>query len=344
VGRVRRSAVRAGALLATASGVVPMLRRRRRRRADHRVFVFAYHDVSAAGEESEGVISAARLRRQVRALKRGYSFATLARAAALLAQPGALQEDLVVLSFDDGYAGNFEAAWPVLRDEGVPATIFVTTGFLDGKGLWFDFARRALAAAAEAGAARLPARLRRHLEVVFGGWPGAWSPQRAEGAVEHLKGVSPGARERLLAELAAAALRLAPAARPLSWAQVRELQAAGCEIGCHTVDHPILAQLPRRRQEQEVWLSRQRVAEETGSTPSSFAFPNGRAQDFDAASREVLREAGFRAACTTIRGSNRPGCDPLRLRRLGIGSDPAFVVAARMSGLADQERPGRAMG
>jgi|HubBroStandDraft_3_1064219.scaffolds.fasta_scaffold23470_2 peptidoglycan/xylan/chitin deacetylase (PgdA/CDA1 family) len=335
MGRVRRSALRAGALLATAAGVVPMIRRRRRRRADHRVFVFAYHDVCAEGPEREGVISAARLRRQVRALKREYGFATLARAGELLAEPGALGQDLVVLTFDDGYAGNFEAAWPVLRAEGVPATFFVTTGFLDGKGLWFDLARRALAAAARPRGAPLPARLRGSLELVFGEWPGAWSPARIEGAVEHLKGVSPAARDRLLAELAAAALTLAPAARPLSWAQVRELEAAGCEIGCHTVDHPILAQLPRRRQEQEIWQSRQRVAEETGRPPVSFAFPNGRARDFDGATCELLRAAGFRTACTTIRGSNRPGCDPLRLRRLGIGSDPAYVVAARMSGLGE---------
>ena len=344
MGGWRRSALHAGALLATASGVVPALRRRRRRRADHRVYVLEYHDVCAGGGERQGVVSAARLRRQVRSLKRGYRFATLSRAAALLAEPGALGEDLVVLTFDDGYAGNFEAAWPVLRDEGVPATVFLTTGFLDGRPLWFDFARRALAAALRAGAEgeELPPRLARSLDLAFGGgrggggWSGEGPPRRIEAALEHLKAVSPAVRERLLAELAAAALPPAPPARPLTWEQVRHLQAAGCEIGCHTVDHPILAQLPRRRQEEEIRQCRQRVSEETGSAPTSFAFPNGRAQDFTAVTCELLRAAGFTAACTTIRGSNRPGCDPLRLRRLGIGSDPAFVVAARLSGLADR--------
>lgn len=36
-----------------------------------------------------------------------------------------------VVTFDDGYRNNFTRAWPVLRDLGVPATIFVSTAYLD---------------------------------------------------------------------------------------------------------------------------------------------------------------------------------------------------------------------
>jgi peptidoglycan/xylan/chitin deacetylase (PgdA/CDA1 family) len=116
---------------------------------------------------------------------------------------------------------------------------------------------------------------------------------------------------------------------------VRELHAAGIEIGSHTVDHPILAQLPRSRQRQEIEESRLRLREEIGASPSTFAFPNGTPADFSSETCELLAKAGFVAACTTIRGSNRPGCDRLRLRRIGIGSDPSYILAARLDFLSD---------
>jgi peptidoglycan/xylan/chitin deacetylase (PgdA/CDA1 family) len=344
----RRAVLVGASFAAAASGVEAAVRRRRRRLGEPQVFVLAYHDVSApevtaaAGiptavlypdpAEPEGVISADRLQRQLRYLKRHYRFASLSQAAARLAQPGALQEDLVVVTLDDGYAGNFEAAWPVLRREQVPATIFVTTGFLDGGALWFDLARRLLAAALAAGR-ELPERQRRALVAALGRWPGR--SRRPEWAVERLKRLSPEARQRLLDELAAADLPLGPPARPMSWNQVRTLAAMGIEIGSHTVSHPILSQLPPALQAAEIAGSRDRLREELGEAPTAFAYPNGAAEDFTPETCQALHEAGFAVACTTLRGANRPGCDLLRLRRIGVGHDPGFVLAARLSGLFD---------
>jgi peptidoglycan/xylan/chitin deacetylase (PgdA/CDA1 family) len=217
----------------------------------------------------------------------------------------------------------------------VPATIFVTTGFLDGSVLWFDFARRAVAAARQAGA-RLPAGTRGRLRAALGRWPS--HGRNPEWAVEQLKGLAPAARQQLLDELAAADLPLAPPARPLAWSQVRELAAGGIDIGCHTVSHPILSQLPMASQVEEIAGARDRIRQEIGAAPSTFAFPNGGVADFTAATCDVLRATGFVASCTMVRGGNLPGCDLLRLRRIGIGSDPELVLGARLSGVFDELR------
>ncbi len=334
----RRAALALGAAAAGASGVTAW---RRRRRRDPRVFVLEYHDVGAHGAgEREGRISAARLRRHVRQLARRCRIVPLAEAAALLAAPGALAENLAVLTFDDGYAGNFEAAWPVLREEGVPATIFLATGFLDGGELWFDLARRALAAALameRRGGALAPA-LRAKLSLALGGWPPA-RPRRgaAEDLVERLKRLPAAARGELVDLLRGAGLALPPPARPLSWAQARWLREGGIELGCHTVSHPILSALPRREQEEEIRRSRERVRQETGVAPVAFAYPNGSRRDFTPETRELVRAAGFTVACTSVRGSNPAGCDLLALRRIGVGRDPGPVLAARLSGLFDDE-------
>lgn len=45
-------------------------------------------------------------------------------------------EKPVVLTFDDGYANFYEDAWPLLRERGMKATVFIVTGGVDGTNQW----------------------------------------------------------------------------------------------------------------------------------------------------------------------------------------------------------------
>ena len=95
--------------------------------------------------------------------------------------------------------------------------------------------------------------------------------------------------------------------------------------------------LPADRQEAEIAASCRRILEETGRHPVTFAYPNGSRRDYNQDTIRILREQQFLAACATRRGSNRPGCDLLQLRRLGIGDEPYWVVEARLAGLLDEK-------
>ncbi len=328
--KLRRLAVRTVSAAAAGSGLTRLERRRRHRRGDFRLYVLEYHEV-AAGVEREGTVSTERFRRHLRYLKRRFRIETLASAAARL-EAGGLDRDLAVITFDDGYAGNYRAAWPVLRAEEIPATVFLTTGFLDGAELWFDFARRALDAARRTPPAVEPTAADL-LRDALGSWPPA---EPVERVMRRLKYRPPAQRDRALAALRDAGMALAPAARPLAWEQAREMMAGGVELGCHTVSHPILSTLEPAAQEAEIRGSRRRIAEAVGREPQTIAYPNGSARDYDRHTVEILRRADFRAACTTRRGSNRPGCDRLTLKRIGIGSDSLAVVEARLAGLFDE--------
>ncbi|MEM1206763.1 MAG: polysaccharide deacetylase family protein [Acidobacteriota bacterium] len=328
----RRLAAMGVALAAKATGYLAWWNRRRHRRGDFRVFILEYHDVAEGGGEKEGTVSRRRFRRHLRWLSKRYRFTTVAQAAEALRR-GDLTEDLMVVTFDDGYAGNADAAFPVLQEVGVPATIYLTTGFLDGEGLWFDIARRCLDAAGGAAAAEVGPDLRERLVGTLGAWP----PERSiDSQIRQLKALPAAVREAAVEDLRAAGLDTGTPARPMTWDQARQLRDAGIELGAHTHSHPILSRLDAEGQEREIIRSRERITEELGEEPVTFAMPNGSEQDYDHATLDILRRLGFAAACTTRRGANVPGEDLLQLRRLGIGADPLPLLEARLAGLFDE--------
>jgi peptidoglycan/xylan/chitin deacetylase (PgdA/CDA1 family) len=120
------------------------------------------------------------------------------------------------------------------------------------------------------------------------------------------------------------------AMRIMTWEQAREMTDHGMSFGSHTVTHPILTALSTSEIEAELLASRVTIERELGASCATFAFPNG---DFDDRCVDLLRAHGFRAAFTQIFGVNRPGDNTLRLKRIGVGRTPVWVLAAKLSGL-----------
>lgn len=330
---IRRLGLHVVAAAASVGGVLERRRRRRLRRSGGRVFVLEYHDVSAGGAEPEGTISAQRFGSHLDRLHGKHRIVPLSEALGALAAEQRLENDLVTVTFDDGYLENYTTAWPELRRRELPGAIFLTTGFLDGSDLWFDAARRLLQQVRSSPEVLTPLATS-SLSKIFGKWPVF---TETEHLVEHLKYVDVGERDELL-HMLREAVETAPAAmQPLTWDQVREMASQGMEFGGHTVSHPILSMLEPKAQEKEIATSAARVRAELGRDDKLFAYPNGSERDYDEHTLEIVRRLGFLGACTTTTGSNAPGCDPYQLRRIGVGPDPVHVLEARLAGLFDAE-------
>ena len=75
-----------------------------------------------------------RFRRQLEGLAaRGFRVWPLGRVLRYHEQARRVPPRTVVITFDDGYRSVYLYAWPILRALGMPATVFLSTAFLDGE-------------------------------------------------------------------------------------------------------------------------------------------------------------------------------------------------------------------
>lgn len=250
---------------------------------------------------------------------------------------GSLPPRCVCITFDDGYADNAEVALPELQRRQLPATFFVASDFLDGGCMWNDHVIAALRDTAHAeldlrelgldryASDRIESR-RRSLDALIGALK--YRPQAERADLVR--------RIRDLAETEG------PDGIMMSPDQVRELAAAGMEIGGHTMSHPILASIGIDDAECEIGGGRERLQEITGTPVRLFAYPNGRpGTDFGAEHVALVRRLGFDAAVTTSWGAHRRGGDDYQIPRFTPWDRDGFRFNLRLLHNALINRPAR---
>ena len=79
----------------------------------------------------------------------------------------------------------------------------------------------------------------------------------------------------------------------MNWDQLRELQAAGVEIGSQTASHPHMHLIDVKDSISEISRSNQRFLDELGMRPDLFAYPYG---EYNLAVIDAVKAAGFIAA------------------------------------------------
>ena len=89
----------------------------------------------------------------------------------------------------------------------------------------------------------------------------------------------------------------------MSWTQVRELAAAGMEIGCHTLTHPVLAALTTEDQEREMAGAKHEIESQIGNAVVSFAIPFGQRGTYTIETLGIAARH-FKACCTTRFSTN----------------------------------------
>ncbi len=109
-----------------------------------------------------------------------------------------------------------------------------------------------------------------------------------------------------------------PAPPWMSWAQLRELHAAGFEIGAHTHTHANLGEIRGKQAREEILRGKDELEQGLGAAVSNFAYPYGRANALSEENRALVRELGLRSCASCHGGLIRPDTEPFRLPRVPI--------------------------
>lgn len=300
--------------------------------------ILAYHRVCDIGDENAfpfdpDLVSASRsaFAWQMNYLKQRYnpiSFRTWLNA---LDGKETLPPRPVIVTFDDGYDDNYFNAFPILKSLGMPATIFVSTGYIGSeKPFWFDLVA-CMAHCAPNGCLTVE-----ELNLDLALSDAASRRIAAASLVSALKRVHNNKRlmilERLEKQYAgfmkSVDFRLS---RPLSWDQIREMSEAGIEFGSHTVSHPILSRLDDAELRRELVESRSCLEQRLGRPATVLAYPVGGFDEFNEKVVQAAIAAGYGLGVSYVPGVNRPGdMDRFRLRRQHV---ERYTSNAYFSGL-----------
>jgi peptidoglycan/xylan/chitin deacetylase (PgdA/CDA1 family) len=267
-------------------------------------------------------------RMQIEYLKRYYNVISLDQLVDCYRDGKEFPDNSVVITIDDGYQSNYSIAYPILKQYGIPATIFLTGNFIENK----EFLRmdRIEYAISETKATELKIRIGDDL-LAFNLGSRELKMLCDREIRARLKALQP---QELMDEViedleTSLGQRLSENRephqiyRPLTWNEVEEMvdDRGIMSIGSHAMNHVILSRCSREDAREELCKSKELIERQTGSSCRLFSYPNGAVGDFDHHTKELLKDIGYMCGLVGVRGMNDRHSDVFELKRLSLHRD-----------------------
>lgn len=280
---------------------------------DPPVVILIYHRVTVLESDPQLLaVSPDNFRSQMRFLRNNFPVLRLDEKWRNVREPS------VVVTFDDGYADNALEALPIIEEEGVPATFFISTGDLGTtKEFWWDELERILLTAGD-----FPPVY----ECAVGRDRRVWrtaTPVQREDLYRDLhpfmRKLRPEKRNAWLESIRNWCGAGGPGRnshRPLLADELRLLgTSAVATVGAHTVSHSVLSALTPEEQKEEIFGSKRTLEELIGKEVTVFSYPFGCKKDYTDETIRLCREAGFIRAAANFPGQAHRWSDPYQLPR-----------------------------
>lgn len=229
------------------------------------------------------------------------------------------------ITFDDGWLDNYTEAYPLLIKYKVPATIFLSSGFVGtNKIFWPEelccylelfckdkFPLRGVSASVQSYFDRINMFSNDSREGFF------------DKAINILKTYSLEDREKILTFFRTATPFSFPR-QMMNWHEVNEMHTSGMvSFGSHTHNHVILDQVSQVTVMSEITKSLDEIENRLGIKVNLFAYPNG---NFTESIQNVLVENGYLAAVTTRKGYFDHKAPLMAIPRIGIHEDVSSTL------------------
>ncbi len=223
----------------------------------------------------------------------------------------------VAITFDDGYFDNLQFAEPILRRHALPATVFISSGFVDSRReMWWDELERLLLGDFRAPDDRLVLDvhgIERSWQIAGGAGDSSWNvryppvtgAQRAYLELAAiLKWLEPAQRTSLLDKIRvqlSAEVFVRDSHRGMSSDELKMLDSGGVmEVGGHTCDHVALSVMSHEVQQDQIERDKTALEAQLGHKVAGFAYPYGSETECDRSTMDIAAKAGYDFACVNI--------------------------------------------
>jgi peptidoglycan/xylan/chitin deacetylase (PgdA/CDA1 family) len=254
---------------------------------------------------------------QLSLLKRTTTVVSLNEALDLLLKAKPFRGIATLVAFDDGYLDNYQKAFPILRNAGVPATFFLVTSFIGSNVVpWWDQLAY-LVRRSELSQVHLDYP---HPKSLFLG-TGRRAIAIKEANRLYRASPDPGKFLEHLQDALKTDYGTSQKRRFLNWAEALEMANGGMDIAAQTHTHCCLSRLSLEEQVRELATSRQLLEDGLKRRIDVLAYPYGTKGSFNSDSFLALEKTGYRAAFSYYGGLNVSGkLHPYNLTRYGVDS------------------------
>ncbi len=277
-------------------------------------------------------------RSQIKYLTKNYNVISLDEYINFCNKKEKSPKNSIIITIDDGYKSNYTLAYPIFREFDIPATIFLTTDFIDNKNfLWVDRLEYAINNTNKKDLKLEIANKKEFFDLdTYNGKILCDKSIRLK-----LKSMDNEIIDKVIQQIEAKldaklseTLNVPTIYEPLEWNEISEMiNKSKVDIGSHTHNHLLLAKYDSEVIKNELSLSKKIIERETGINTGLFCYPNGAIGDFNEKTQSLIKESGYSCALTTIRGTNNGFSNLYELKRFGIANSNLNSFILTISGV-----------
>ncbi len=268
--------------------------------------ILLYHRVAdVASDPQQLCVSKKNFHSQINHIKQNYEIIKLSDIKGIL-KNNHIPKNGLIITFDDGYEDNFKNAKPILEEFNVPATFFITSGFIGiNKEFYQETLNRIFFLEK-----KIPSKLKISIDNKTFIYENLFNEENRKKAYRNihftLRGKNSLVRRKAIKEL-------------LKWSKIvdkpdddyknlNETQLKllaknhSFEIGAHSVNHIPLSSLSIQEQKEEISYSKIELEKIIEEKISVFAYPYGTKEDYNDDTLKIMSQSDFTLSCANYPG------------------------------------------